>query len=264
MREPQKQLRTIDLEPDEHMLIKPGELIDIVELSPLTLQDRRIYNLLILRARLQGKVEILAASGLLPPGRLWLRLVASCALTPLASADALRQTLGQLGQYGHPDEALTGFLGRFIAKPGTGSHAMPPLLRAGQAAQAWTSEYAGAGEGRADRLSTAGLSLAACVCRGTPVAAIALPLWSATPSRLRALAGKAGATWLVDFLDCVTDAAQRAGQELTRLQAAEHRIGGLTQTARSHLPSAADLVLRLPVPAPSPSGCRSRRRRRSA
>src|SRR5271165_2975535 len=35
-----KQLRTIDVEPDEHMLIKPGELIDIVELSPLTLQDR--------------------------------------------------------------------------------------------------------------------------------------------------------------------------------------------------------------------------------
>ncbi len=32
------------------MLIKPGELIDIVELSPLTLQDRRIYNLLILNA----------------------------------------------------------------------------------------------------------------------------------------------------------------------------------------------------------------------
>ena len=45
-----KKLRTIDVEPDEHMLIKPGELIDIVELSPLTLQDRRIYNLLILNA----------------------------------------------------------------------------------------------------------------------------------------------------------------------------------------------------------------------
>jgi hypothetical protein len=45
-----KRLRTIDIEPDEHMLIKPGELIDIVELSPLTLQDRRIYNLLILNA----------------------------------------------------------------------------------------------------------------------------------------------------------------------------------------------------------------------
>jgi Initiator Replication protein len=45
-----QQLRTVDVEPDEHMLIKPGELIDIVELSPLTLQDRRIYNLLILNA----------------------------------------------------------------------------------------------------------------------------------------------------------------------------------------------------------------------
>ena len=45
-----KRLRTINIEPDEHMLIKPGELIDIVELSPLTLQDRRIYNLLILNA----------------------------------------------------------------------------------------------------------------------------------------------------------------------------------------------------------------------
>ena len=45
-----QELRTIDVEPDEHMLIKPGELIDIVELSPLTLQDRRIYNLLILNA----------------------------------------------------------------------------------------------------------------------------------------------------------------------------------------------------------------------
>lgn len=45
-----KRLRTTDVEPDEHMLIKPGELIDIVELSPLTLQDRRIYNLLILNA----------------------------------------------------------------------------------------------------------------------------------------------------------------------------------------------------------------------
>jgi hypothetical protein len=50
MSDSSKRLRTIDIEPDEHMLIKPGELIDIVELSPLTLQDRRIYNLLILNA----------------------------------------------------------------------------------------------------------------------------------------------------------------------------------------------------------------------
>lgn len=50
MTDSSKRLRTIDVEPNEHMLIKPGELIDIVELSPLTLQDRRIYNLLILNA----------------------------------------------------------------------------------------------------------------------------------------------------------------------------------------------------------------------
>ena len=50
MSDSNRQLRMIDVEPDEHMLIKPGELIDIVELSPLTLQDRRIYNLLILNA----------------------------------------------------------------------------------------------------------------------------------------------------------------------------------------------------------------------
>ncbi|MBV9826043.1 MAG: replication initiation protein [Alphaproteobacteria bacterium] len=50
MPETDKKLRTIEVEPDEISLIKPGELIDIVELSPLTLQDRRIYNLLILNA----------------------------------------------------------------------------------------------------------------------------------------------------------------------------------------------------------------------
>jgi hypothetical protein len=43
-------LRTVEVEPDEFSLIKPGELVDIVELSPLTLQDRRIYDLLILNA----------------------------------------------------------------------------------------------------------------------------------------------------------------------------------------------------------------------
>jgi hypothetical protein len=31
-------------------IVKPGELVDIVELTPLTLADRRIYNLLIANA----------------------------------------------------------------------------------------------------------------------------------------------------------------------------------------------------------------------
>jgi hypothetical protein len=45
-----KRLRTVEVEPDEFSLIKPGELVDVIEVSPLTLQDRRIYNLLILNA----------------------------------------------------------------------------------------------------------------------------------------------------------------------------------------------------------------------
>ena len=50
MSEPSTRLRTIEVEPDDYSLIKPGELVDIIELTPLTLQDRRIYNLLILNA----------------------------------------------------------------------------------------------------------------------------------------------------------------------------------------------------------------------
>jgi hypothetical protein len=48
--ENENRLRTVDIAPDGLSLVKPGELMDVVELSPLTLQDRRIYNLLILNA----------------------------------------------------------------------------------------------------------------------------------------------------------------------------------------------------------------------
>lgn len=39
--------RTIDARPSPDSLIKPGELVDLVEVTPLTLSDRRIYNLLL-------------------------------------------------------------------------------------------------------------------------------------------------------------------------------------------------------------------------
>ncbi len=39
--------RTIDARPNAQSLIKPGELVDLVEVTPLTLNDRRIYNLLL-------------------------------------------------------------------------------------------------------------------------------------------------------------------------------------------------------------------------
>jgi hypothetical protein len=42
--------RTLDAKPNDHSIVKPGELVDIVEMSPLTLTDRRIYNMLLANA----------------------------------------------------------------------------------------------------------------------------------------------------------------------------------------------------------------------
>ena len=39
--------RTLDARPSADSLIKPGELVDVVEVTPLTLADRRVYNLLL-------------------------------------------------------------------------------------------------------------------------------------------------------------------------------------------------------------------------
>lgn len=41
------QYRTVDARPNAGSLIKPGELVDLVEVTPLTLADRRIYNQLL-------------------------------------------------------------------------------------------------------------------------------------------------------------------------------------------------------------------------
>ena len=43
-------LRTIDVKTDDGSLIKPGELVDTIEVTPLTLVDRRIYNQLLANA----------------------------------------------------------------------------------------------------------------------------------------------------------------------------------------------------------------------
>lgn len=40
-------IRTIAAKPNADSLIKPGELVDLVEVTPLTLNDRRIYNQLL-------------------------------------------------------------------------------------------------------------------------------------------------------------------------------------------------------------------------
>ena len=46
----QKFQRTLDAKPNDVSIVKPGELVDIVEMTPLTLADRRIYNLLLANA----------------------------------------------------------------------------------------------------------------------------------------------------------------------------------------------------------------------
>ena len=42
--------RTLDARPNAESLVKPGELVDLVEVTPLTLVDRRIYNQLLEQA----------------------------------------------------------------------------------------------------------------------------------------------------------------------------------------------------------------------
>jgi len=44
---PKSEYRTIEARPNGETLIKPGELVDLVEVTPLTLVDRRIYNQLL-------------------------------------------------------------------------------------------------------------------------------------------------------------------------------------------------------------------------
>ncbi|GAA6168306.1 replication initiation protein [Sessilibacter corallicola] len=48
-----KPLKTIDVKPTKTTMVKAGELIDIIEVTPLTLTDRKIYNLLIENAKQQ-------------------------------------------------------------------------------------------------------------------------------------------------------------------------------------------------------------------
>ena len=40
-------IRTVEARPNADSLVKPGELVDLVEVTPLTLSDRRIYNQLL-------------------------------------------------------------------------------------------------------------------------------------------------------------------------------------------------------------------------
>jgi hypothetical protein len=177
--------------------------------------------------------------------RLWLRLAEHRSWAPLADPTAFTELLATLGHHAPAEDAVAAWRDRFAGRPAAGDPS-PILLRAGLAAQAWAANEPG--EGRGDHLPTAALFLAACLWRhagSTP--ALALPLWSATPRQLSALGRLSGPDWLAGFLSVVTDAAWRAGQDLSRLQIAATRAAALRRTARSRLPATATLALRHPV-----------------
>lgn len=43
----ERKYRTVEARPNAESLVKPGELVDLIEVTPLTLSDRRIYNQLL-------------------------------------------------------------------------------------------------------------------------------------------------------------------------------------------------------------------------
>ena len=190
----------------------------------------------------KAMAEDLAVDQALHLAQLWKRLAEQRSWTPLADAVALHLLLAPLGRDAPSEAALAEWLGRHATGRPTGTPAIPALLRAAQAAQAWSEQDYG--PERADRLNTAALVLAACAWKhvgSTP--SLALPIWSATPGRLEPLGLTRGPVWLPGFLDAVMDAAQRAGQELFRLQAAAERATALRRTTRSQLPATAALAL---------------------
>jgi len=188
--------------------------------------------------------EDLAIDQALQFARLWRRLAELRSWAPLNDTESLTHLLAQLGSHTPPEAALAAWRQRFSVHLAPDLAALPVLLQAGLAAQAWAEHepcYGG-------HLPTVALFLAACLCRrrgATPQ--FALPFWSAAPGLLETLGLLAGPAWLPAFLRVIADAGLRAGQELSRLQTAAERAAGLHRTARSQLPAASALAVRLPV-----------------
>lgn len=162
--------------------------------------------------------------------------------------EGLRRALAVLGRGGLGDDEWRGWLALIGEDEG-----LPPLVRAARLAARWQEERAAA-EGRADLLLPAALFLAASVWRGRRPDALPLPLWSAPPTMLHALALKrAGAGWTAALLAVAAEATRRAHGELRRLQDAERRGLALADavTTRSRLPAALEIALRSPVLTPA-------------
>ena len=101
---------------------------------------------------------------------------------------------------------------------------------------------------KSDPLDLEGIFLAACVWREKGFGrSISLPFWSATAYQHHRLSSAVGVPWLAGFLECVAEAAQAARHQLDALRRIEEKAGTLKRSARSHLPTAIDAVIRAPI-----------------
>ena len=153
--------------------------------------------------------------------RHWCELAASEAALAGGGAgdperDGLRRALAALGRGGPmDDEGWRGWLALIEDDAG-----LPPLVHAAWSARRWHEERA-AGEGRGDLLSPTALFLVAALWRGRRRGGLPLPLWSAPPAMLHALAlrgaGADAAGWVAGLLAAAAEAARAAHARLLRL-----------------------------------------------
>jgi hypothetical protein len=171
--------------------------------------------------------------------RLWRRLAEHRTWRPVADGAAIRATLGSLGWPVTAEDAAIDEWRETTGRRDLG----PALIRAGRVARDWINR-----QGHTDPLAMDGLFLAACLWRENGFGGdIALPFWSAPTQLHHRLSLQVGVAWLIGFLACIAAASRTAREELAGLQRAETSGAVLARTARSHLPSAVDLMLRRPV-----------------
>lgn len=104
--------RTLDAKPNAESIVKPGELVDVIEMSPLTLVDRRVYNLLLANAwdhLLEEREHIVSKRDLQGPefhhkGSAWL----DQSMRRLMSAIVEIRRVGQNGEMERKRVALLG------------------------------------------------------------------------------------------------------------------------------------------------------------
>lgn len=171
--------------------------------------------------------------------QLWPRLAELKTWSPLADAQALKQTLGGMAW---SDDVALDDIEDWLASVKRRTDA-PTLLRATAAARSWGNLPGGNPD-----LTPDGMLLAAAVFKQAGGGrAVPLPFWSAPNALHNKLSVQTGVTWTAGFLDCVARAGRAGLDELNKLQTVEAKARDLGRTARSKLPAALAFAIRTPV-----------------